>query len=72
MSTLDITPALAARLALCRQGDHIDVVTLVGIHSIADNETVKWCRDCGSVIFTVLEGPPKPDLKPKTFTRLFD
>jgi len=72
MSGLDITPALAARLALCRQGDHIDTIPLVGIHSIADKVTVKWCRDCGSVIFTVLEGPPQPDLKPKTFTRLFD
>jgi hypothetical protein len=71
MSASDITPALAARLALCRQGDHIDTVPLVGLR-LAGNETVKWCRDCGSVIFTVLEGPPRPDLKPKTFTRLFD
>ena len=72
MSALEITPALAARLALCRQGDHIDTVTLVGLHSIADNVTVKWCWDCGSVIFTILEGPPVPDLKPKAFTNIFE
>jgi hypothetical protein len=71
MRVLNVSSALSVALDFCKQGEHTDLVTLVGLHSIADNETVKWCYDCGSVIFTVLEGLPRPDMKPRAFTHIF-
>ncbi|MEX1068590.1 MAG: hypothetical protein WD940_01900 [Patescibacteria group bacterium] len=63
---------LAATLVNCKRGRHANLITLQGIHSIADNETIQWCPFCGSIVTKVLEGSPIPDREPQIFAQLME